>query len=164
MPKQQKRNNAYYERQLMRRFPTIHSDFLAGKYSSLRDALIAAGVRKPRSRVHELKNAWNKASKAEQREFARWLRTQIGATAIPSVSAGGGPVRPIAVDRRLEAWASSRVEIIKAKRGMKMGEVMHEMGFSSLNASLGRALARGGRLQPDLLAALEIWLRANERI
>ncbi|MDS1136718.1 hypothetical protein [Nitratireductor indicus] len=164
MPKQQKRNNSYYGRQLMLRFPTIHSDFLAGKYSSLRDALIAAGIRKPRSRLHELKNAWNKASKAEQREFARWLRAQIGATAIPSVLAGGSLARPIAVDRRLETWAASRIEIIMTKRGMRMGNVMHEMGFNRLDASLGRALARGGRLQPDVLTALEIWLRANEKI
>lgn len=165
MPKQQKRDNAYYEQLLKRRFPAIHSDYRTGKYSSLREALIAAGIKQPRSRLHELKNAWLKATAAEQRDFARWLRAQIGAAAVlPSTPTGGRCSRPIAVDRRLETWAASRIEVIRAKRNLAMGDVMHEMGFKRLNASLGRSLARGDRLQPDVITALENWVRVNKGI
>lgn len=164
MPKQQKRDNAYYEQQLKNRYPKVHSDFLARKYASLREALIAAGIKQPRSRLHELKNAWLKATAAEQREFARWLRAQIGAAAVRLAPRGSSGIRPIAVDRRLEAWVASRIEVIRTKRGLTIGDVMHEMGFKRLNASLGRALARGDQLQPDVIAALEKWLNANKHI
>lgn len=164
MPQKQKRDNAYYEQQLKRRFPTIHSDYRAGKYSSLRDALMVAGIKKPRTRLHELKNAWLKATAAEQREFARWLRAQIGGVTIPSATSTGSLARPIAVDRRLETWAVSRIEIIMTSRGLAMGDVMHELGFPRLNASVGMALRRGTKLQPAILIALDKWLTDNRGI
>lgn len=164
MPKEQKRDNAYYEQQLKRRFPALHSDYRAGKYSSLREALIAAGIKQPRSRLHELKNAWLKATSAEQREFLRWLRIHGGIAAIPPGTARGPGSHPIAVDRRLEAWATSRIKVIMAKRNLTMGAVMHEMGFKRLNPSLGLALARGDRLRPDVIAALENWLMVNKGV
>lgn len=163
MPKEQKRDNAYYEQQLKSRYPAAHSDFLAGKYKSLREALISTGIKRPRSRLQEMKNAWLNATPTEQREFARWLRARIAAAAAPSASTGGGS-RPIAVDRRLETWVASRIEVIRVKRSLTIGDVMHEMGFKRLDASLGRALARGDRLQPDLITALEGWLTANKGI
>ena len=157
----QKRDNAYYDEQLRRTKPAIYRDFLAGKYRSLREALIAAGIKKPRTRLHELKNAWSKATPTEQRNFARWLRVEIGGRATAR-GTGRGALPTIAVERRLEAWTTSRVRAIMAARHLSMGDVMDELGFSRLNASLGRALARGDRLQPDVLIALEKWLVTNK--
>jgi hypothetical protein len=164
MPKRQTRDNSYYEKQLQSRFPAIHSDYRVGKYRSLREALIAAGIKQPRSRLHELKNAWLKATAAERREFTRWLRTQVGAAAVTVARAGASVARPIAVDRRLEPWAVARIQAIMVTRRLAIGDVMDEMGFKRLNASLGRALARGDRLRPEVLDGLERWLSANRRI
>ncbi|KQZ26496.1 hypothetical protein ASD50_03555 [Mesorhizobium sp. Root552] len=164
MPKKPKRDNAYYEAQLKHRFPAIHSDYRSGKYSSLREALITSGIKQPRSRLHELKNAWLKATAAEQREFLRWLNAQTAVMTGPSAPASGSGTTQVAVNRRLEAWATSRIRDIMNKRGLTIGDVMHEMGYKRLNASLGRALARRDQLQPDVISALERWLQANKSI
>jgi len=164
MLKEQKRDNAYYERLLKRRFPTIHADYRSGKFKSLREALIVSGIKPARTRLHELKNAWLKATVKEQREFARWLRAQIGGVAIPPGTSIGSIAGPIAVDRRLEMWVASRIEIIMTKRGLTMGDVMHELGFPRLNASLGMAIHRGTKLQPAVLTALDKWLTDNKGI
>lgn len=163
MPKKSKRDNAYYEQQLKNRYPDVHSDFLAGQYTSLREALIAVGLKRPRTRLQEMKNAWLNATLTEQREFARWLRARIAAAAVPSAPTRSGS-RLMAVDRRLETWAASRIKVIMIKRSLTMGDVMHEMGFKRLNTSLGLALARGSQLQPDVITALAKWLMANKGI
>jgi len=51
-----------------------------------------------------------------------------------------------------------------SKRHLKMGDVMAEMGFPRLNASLGMALTRGTQLQPSVIEALEKWLAANAMV
>lgn len=165
MPKRQKRDNAYYERQLKLRFPAIHADYRAGKHSSLREALIASGIKQPRSRLQELKNAWLKSTPNEQFEFLRWLRAQPAMKTTASLPAASStPNGPVAVNRRLEMWAASRIRIIMTKRSLTTGDVMHEMGFKRLNTSLGLALARGSQLQPDVITALAKWLMANKGI
>lgn len=65
------------------------------------------------------------------------------------------------MDRRLLPATKKRIEEISAKRNLKIGDVMAEMSFPKLNASLGRALHRGDRLQPDVITALQKWLAAN---
>lgn len=49
-------------------------------------------------------------------------------------------------------------------RGLKVGAVMKEVGFSPLNASLGQALKGATQLQPALIIALENWLEMNKHI
>lgn len=160
MAGKQKRDNAYYEKQLQKLHPSIHADYLAGKYPSLNQALHVAGIRKPRTRLSELKNAWEKAQPTEQRQFLQWLQKQ-GALRTPL----SGPVSSnsvVAADRRLESWAIARIEEIMTKLNLMMGDVMHEMGFKKLNPSLGNAMRHGSKLSPEVIAALEIWLKDNE--
>lgn len=164
MSKKQKRDNAYYQQQLKHYHPAIHSDFLAGKYSSLREALIVAGIKKPRSRLHELKNAWGKATAAEQEEFLRWLSAQLGVATLPASIAAPSATGPVAIDRRLEDWVKARIQEIMDRRTMSSGDVMDELGFNRLNPSLGLALARGDRLQPEMIDAIEKWLDANQAV
>ncbi|MGU3401345.1 hypothetical protein ACLBWS_16650 [Brucellaceae bacterium D45D] len=159
MSKKTVRDNAYYEACLERDHPTIYADLKAGKYRTVTDAALAAGLKTKRSRLHELKNAWNKASHAEQREFLKWLGAS-GAVVHP-VSAAAIPLAPIAINRCLVPLVVARIDEIMSKRHLAMGDVMAEMGFPRLNASLGMALARGTRLQPNLIAALEKWLATN---
>ena len=85
MPKKQKRDNAYYEQRLKSDFPAIYADLKAGKHRTVTEAVIAAGIRTPRTRLNELKNAFDKASKTEQADFLSWLTARgysIGATPI----------------------------------------------------------------------------------
>ena len=49
-------------------------------------------------------------------------------------------------------------------RKMTMGDVMAEMGLKRLNASVGNALRSENRLQPNVIAALEIWLDKNKYV
>lgn len=162
MPKKQKRDNAYYEQRLKSDFPAIYADLKAGKHRTVTEALIAEGIRTPRTRLHELKNAFDKASKAEQAAFLSWLSARGHSIAATPIAVMGSS--KIALDRRLLPAAKLRVEEIMTKRGLEMGEVMIEMGFSKLNPSLGRALHRGDRLQLDVITAIEKWLAANVSI
>lgn len=73
-------------------------------------------------------------------------------------------MRGIAVNRRLLPLTVARIDEIISKRHLTLGQVMVEMGFSPLNASLGMALARGTRLQLGMIAALEKWLATNATV
>ncbi|MCZ4072545.1 hypothetical protein [Agrobacterium sp. LMR679] len=162
MPKKQKRDSAYYEERLRGEFPAIYADLQAGKHRTITEAAIAAGLKKSRTRLHELKNAWQKASTQERDEFEKWLLAQSGVN-MPHLSPAGATL-PVAVDLRLQSWAKSRIKAIIARRNLRMGDVMAELGEKRLNPSLGQALHNGSRLRPTLLAALEGWLEKNKHI
>lgn len=162
MTKQQVRDNAYYEARLQRDFPAIYADLQAGKYKTITEATIAAGLKKSRTRLHELKNAFDKPSKSEQTAFLGWLTAQ--GYSISASSASGITSSTIATDGRLVPAAKNRIEQIIVRRHLKIGDVMAEMGFPKLNASLGRALHRGDRLQPDVITALAGWMTANASV
>lgn len=162
MANKQVRDSAYYEERLKRDHPTIYADLKAGKHRTVTDAVIAAGMKKPRTRLHELKNAWSKADAAEQRDFLRWLAA--AGVIFPVATSTAGSSTSITIDRRLTAAASRRIEEIMLKRSLKAGDVMAELGFSKLNASVGMALARGTQLRPDVIVALEKWVSTNASV
>jgi hypothetical protein len=153
-----KRDSNYYLRRLEDEHPTILADYKAGKYPSVSAASRAAGLKKPRTRLHEMKNAWEKASIAERKEFLQWAKATSGTPAAPSAP----PL--VAVNRYLEPWALARVQAIISKRGMAMGDVMDELGRKRLDASLAMALRDGRRLQSDMIVALERWLHSNRNV
>ena len=157
MPKSKARDNAYFEQRLLRDFPAIHADYLAGKYPNLHAALVASGLKRPRTRLQELKNAWGAATKEEKKQFVIWIKAQ----ALPRPAASGA--KPLAVDRRLETWASHRICEIMDHRKMKLGQVMDELGFGRRDASLGNALSKGTRLKPSMITALEKWVATNAK-
>ncbi|KQT07002.1 hypothetical protein [Rhizobium sp. Leaf386] len=155
MTKKQARDRAYYEERLKRDDPAVYADLKAGKHRTVADAAIAAGLKKARTRLLELKNAWRKANRSEQHEFLKWIRGGV----VTPVSASS-----IAIGGRLIPATCSRISDIMLKRDLKPGDLMNEMGFSRLNASLGNGMKRGWRLQPDLIAAIEKWLKDNDAI
>lgn len=108
-----------------------------------------------RTRLHELKNAWQKATAAEQQAFENWVKA--GAAA-PSASPVAAPIGP---DSRLRTWAVRRIVEIQQRRGIQMGEVMREMGESPNDQSLSMAVQRGTKVRPALAAPLKVWLDAN---
>lgn len=162
MPKLQKRDSAYYEERLKNQFPLIYADMKAGKHKTITEAAIAAGLKKSRTRLHELKNAFEKATISERAVFLGWLAGQGFSIAPSSSTRTAGSA--IVMNRRLLPSTKKRIEEIVAKRNLKIGDVMAEMSFPKLNASLGRALHRGDRLQPDVITGLQKWLAANESV
>lgn len=159
MPKPQKRDNTYYLDRLKRDHPKIHADYLAGKFSSPLQAFEVAGLKKRRSRLQELKSAWQKATVAERDDFLAWAG--VGPSSTSKAVAG----RPIEIGGRLEPWAKARIEHIMTTRGIKMGKVLDELGFGRLNPSLGAALSQASRIKDaTMLTALEKWLSANASV
>lgn len=163
MAKQQKRDKAYYEERLISDYPLVYADYIGGKYRTITEAAIAAGLKTRRTRLQELKNAWEKAKPHEQRQFERWLHTQYGIMT-PHPAATSGTKVPIANNRRLLPWAKSRINAIKSARNLKTGDVMKEIGERPLNPTLGLALSNDSQLQPHVLAALEVWLDKNKQV
>lgn len=156
MTKPPRRDNAYYEQQLKSRHPGLHADYLAGKYPTLANALIAAGLKKKRTRLQELQNAWTKSAATEKREFLRWIKG--AASAAPSAPLPG----PVAVDRLLLPWAKVRIREIMSRRRLRMGDTMAELGLNRGNGSLGLALNQNRRLQPAVIVVLKKWIGTNK--
>ena len=171
-----KRDNAYYRGRLEKEHPAVFQDLEDGKYGSEREAFVAAGLRSERTRLHELKNAWRKASRAEQAAFMQWLKLEYaklrGAGAVsggpPAATATASPgvaATPRAVDSlgHVLPWAKARILYLMARRGLKHGDLMTEMGFKKLNPSLWLALNQGNRLRDvRMVRAVEKWILDQE--
>jgi hypothetical protein len=152
----QKRDNAYYEDRLRLEHPAVHADFLKGVYRTLADAFTAAGMRKPRSRLHELKNAWDKASQPERDEFIR----HIGGSPPVATTSSALPM-PFLVHRRLTSPAIAAIMKFMDDRKLKTGEVMVLIGRAPLDASVGMALRRNTKIRHDIGKDLETLLTAQ---
>lgn len=153
------RDNQYYLQRLAHEHPNIHADLLSGRIKSPAEAFDLAGLKKRRTPLQQLETAWAKASTAERDAF----KNQIGCAQQPIPSATPASITPskIHMDRRLLPQASKAIRLVMTKRKMKMGQVMKELGFSPLDASIGNGLDGGCKLQPHLLSALEIWIQKN---
>lgn len=163
MAKKQVRDSAYYEERLKRDYPAIYADLKGGKYLTVADAALAAGLKKPRTRLQEMKNAWSKAGRTEQHDFLKWIR----ASATPTTSSGGHPSRPLAVDGYIEPWARTRIEQIRTARKIGVRHIRDEMGVPRHDTSLEMALNSGvvkTRIRQELVKKLEIWLAANASV
>ncbi len=159
-----KRDNHYYAGLLKRRAPDIHEQWSAGHFASLADALRAAGLKKQRSPLHELKNGWQKASEAERREFIEWAyreKLSIAATGLPEHLALPGP---IADKRYLAEWAIERIQQIQQRRALTHSDLMDELGHRRKDVSIRYAIHSGHQLQPKLIAALTKWLADNSGV
>jgi hypothetical protein len=167
----QKRDNDYYLDRLRSDHPAIYADLRTGKFKNPSEAFVAAGLRRRKSPLDQLRTAWSKASSAEQSAF----RGEIGCTASTttttvSVAPSGltvshasapGNVRLAAGKVHLPPALEAEVRRIIAHRRLKNGDVMREMGLNARDASLGMALQRGTLVQDELIVALETWVAAH---
>jgi hypothetical protein len=158
-----RRDNGYFLERLKSEHPVHYADLVAGRYKNASQAFIAAGLRKARSTLDRLHAAWNVASPAERDSFL----ISIGVLA-PLASPSSSPAMPGAAagviarnKTHLPSALAGQITGIIARRKLKMGIVMKELGRSQLDASLGMALARGTLIQTDLLADLEAWVKTN---
>ncbi|MBL4927778.1 hypothetical protein [Fuscibacter oryzae] len=161
----QKRDNSYYLDRLRIDHPGIYADFQAGKFKNASEALIKAGLRKPKTALDALHSAWAKATTAERVAFKAMIgcAPKVSTTSFisPGVSQPTTPAstpRPIHQNRYLTPEAADDIRAIMARRGLKNGDVMRELGFNPLNASLGMALNRNTQIKEPLLKALEGWI------
>lgn len=162
MPATGKRDNSYYLRRLELEAPMVHRKLLAGKFGSPAEAFREAGLKRPRTRLSELKNAWDKATPATRREFMHWLdlmKPSMHAKALPPPTATRaaytGEKEILTEDMKVQ------VQRILSARSIRAGRAMEEMGFNMLNPSLGMALHRGTTIKPELLRALSKWIDDN---
>ena len=112
----------------------------------------------------ELTNAWKHATADEQKDFKRYIGCTVPLGPATHAAAHPAIAGQVAIDRKHEPWAVDRIREIMTIRGIRNGNVMDEMGFKRLNASLGMALARGTQLQPTMIEALKLWLDTNKHI
>ncbi|HEY8577769.1 MAG TPA: hypothetical protein VIL88_15700 [Devosia sp.] len=133
------------------------ADLESGKIASPAEAFRVAGLKRPRTRLQELKNSWSKASVAEQREFLGWLRATIPSHTPTPVSRSAPATAGVALSDAMKR----DILRIMAGRAITSGQVMKEIGFKALNPSLGLALHRGTKIEPKLAAALSKWIFEN---
>lgn len=166
--KPQKRDNHYYLERLRVDHPGIHADLLAGRFKTPAEAFVAAGLRKSKTALDLLRSAWSKASATERDAFKGMIgciATRSSAVILhPSFAAAVVPTTasPKKGMGHLAPTLASEVRAIMDRRNLKVGDVMHELGVNRLNASLGRALHRGDKVQNDLITALEAWADRNK--
>ncbi|MBP1887722.1 hypothetical protein [Sinorhizobium mexicanum] len=163
-----KLDNAHDLQRLKSEFPDVHGAFLAGKISSLRKALVIAGMKPERTRLDKLKNSWTKATDSERDAFLNWLEARGALSTAPAYSSAPSPSAsaaeaPIASGRYLLPSAIAEIKAIMAKRELEPEDVMQEIGFAADGRSLAQALARGASLRLAVIAALQAWLRTHAR-
>ncbi|MDQ1184194.1 hypothetical protein [Agrobacterium larrymoorei] len=152
MPKKQKRDSGYYEERLRNEFPLVYADLKAGKHRTITEASIAAGIKTGRTRLHELKNAWKKASASERLEFVGWLKTTSG------TSLHRSPKPVFTKDNYLEPWAKKRIDDIMQSRGITARSIRDQIGIPAKDTSLESAF-RGSRiLKRSTRDKIEQWL------
>lgn len=169
MSKKTLRNAAYYEERLKRDHPKIYADFKAGKYPTVNDAAVAAGLRKKRTRLHEMKNAWTKASDSEKNDFLLWVGQQgVGTVITPATITKSPPqnISPFDADGFIQPWAKARIDDIKRIRGINVRKIRDEIGIDSFDTSLDSALKRSGsRIKKQAtIDGLAKWLAANASV
>lgn len=153
----QKRDNTYYLGVVEKKHPAIYARYLAGDFKSAAAAILAAGVRQPPKQIHALMRAWKKATATDRAEFLSIVGARTTGVASAPLSTGTLPMITDA-EGRLTADGKRQVTEIMARRGIKMGSVMDELGRRRLNASVGRALNQDHRLKSDLAASLQAWV------
>lgn len=152
MPKKQIRDSGYYEERLKNEFPLVYADLKAGKHKTVTDASIAAGIKTGRTRLHELKNAWQKASAQERLDFVGWLKTTAGTSLYQS------PKSVFNKDNYLEPWAKKRMDEIIQSRGITARQIRDQIGIPTKDTSLESAF-RGSRiLKRSTRDKIEQWL------
>lgn len=120
------------------------------------------------SPLKKLLKAWSSASAEERRAFLDFVAAEARArgadTGKPSlaepVPEDAGAL--IANGRYLLPSTIERIESVMRTRKLSPAGVMAELGFSSRDASLTRALAMKASLRLSVIAALADWLTAHE--
>jgi hypothetical protein len=162
------RGSAYYRARLENEHPAICAELDAGKYKSLREACVAAGLRKDDRPIGTALRAWSKATPPERLEILKALIAKatdegiVPRRSVSSTAKGSSAPRPAYfVDRRFTPEGKKAYESALVASGMKPVEVLRELGLSHLDPSIGLALKNGTRLNEITLKLLDGWIRKH---
>ncbi|MBC2771337.1 hypothetical protein H6M51_00585 [Rhizobium sp. AQ_MP] len=120
------------------------------------------------SPLKKLLKAWTSAGPEERQAFLDLVQAEARARGTDTSCQGQDPVPGdaaalIANGRYLLPSTIERVEAVMRARKLSPSGVMAELGFSSRDASLTRALAMKAALRLSVIAALADWLAEHER-
>lgn len=130
-----KRDNDYIARRLQRDNPQIWIDFQAGVYKTLAEARRAAGLGGQRTRLHEMKNAWRKATDEQRDEFLAFLDAEGVTLPLP---------RPTPAPAQVPTSSSVPTLAPTPTPTSTAGS-----STSAPSAGVGFTFARGGYLTPE---------------
>jgi len=145
-----KRDAAYFKARLRDDHPKFFADLVSGKYASVREAAAAAGLIRLPTRVGSLKREWKGASNSQRVEFLKWLKSGGYKWAGLPVADSSGRLRRDAADFLLR-WA--------ARRGVRPGRIMKEIGFSEYDPTFLSAISNDGPLRVEVIPKLTAWLK-----
>ncbi len=119
------------------------------------------------SPLKKLLKAWSAAGAEDRQAFLDLVSAEVRARKPAPVTPALEPVPEdaanlIANGRYLLPSTIERVEAVMRARKLSPSGVMAELGFSSRDASLTRALAMKAALRLSVIAALADWLTAHE--
>lgn len=119
------------------------------------------------SSLKKLLKAWTSAGPEERQAFLDLVSAEVRARGAVPASSVSEPVPEdaaalIANGRYLLPSTIERVEAVMRTRKLSPSAVMAELGFSSRDASLTRALAMKASLRLSVIAALADWLTQHE--
>lgn len=157
MPRQ-KHDNDYYLRKLRDKHKGLHSDVLAGKLS-VAEARKLAGLGGTRTRLHELKNAWTKATPQERSDFL-----SFAGLGPPTTLPASAPGSAFDGDGMMLDWARRRIPEIMARRDMKSADLAEELGLKRSNTSVMMAISRDHKLAPNTATEVNRWLTKNASV
>jgi hypothetical protein len=120
------------------------------------------------SPLKKLLKAWTSAGPEERQAFLDLVQAEARARGAEPVSDGEESVPDdaaalIANGRYLLPSTIERIESVMRARKLSPSGVMAELGFSSRDASLTRALAMKAALRLSVIAALAGWLARHEK-
>lgn len=119
------------------------------------------------SPLKKLLKAWTAAGPEDRQAFLDLVSAEVRGRGAEPVSPAAEPVPDdaaalIANGRYLLPSTIERVEAVMRARKLSPSAVMAELGFSSRDASLTRALAMKAALRLSVIAALADWLAQHE--
>lgn len=148
-----KRDKNYYLQRLKKDEPALYRDVLDGKLS-VNKARQLAGLGGSRTRLNELKNAWDKASPLERSQFLSWAGI-AGASSATGPSTTGSAFD---TDGMMLDWARRRIPQIMQRRNMSPGDLATELGLKKLDGSVMSAVRRDVKLAASTAAEVDRWL------
>lgn len=144
-----KRDSAYYRRRLAKDYPEIFAEVVSGRLS-VRAASAKAGLIRPPTRSKALKREWKGATDAQRVEFLIWLKSGAYKWVGLPIADSEGRLRRDVSDFLLR-WV--------ARKGLRPGNIMKELGFSGHDATFASAISSDGPLRAEVIPKLAAWLK-----
>ena len=145
----------YYLKKIKGKRPDLYADVLAGKLS-LPEARKLTGLGGVRTRLHELKNAWTKATPQERSDFL-----SFAGLGPPMALPAGAPGSAFDSEGIMLGWARRRILEIMARRDMKSADLAEEFGMKRLDTSVMMDTRRDYKLASNTASEVDRWLIKN---